>query len=1249
MKYVLVVLLQLAAASLHTVAQPTQPKTYAVIIGISSYENPSIRPLVYAHKDAQLFAQWLQAPAGGSLPDSQLRVLLNERATIAAIYNALDWLKQQCRPGDKAYIYFSGHGDLETANQQQRGYLLAYNTPPNNYPNHAVAVEKLNQDANYLTLERETEVVLVTDACHSGKLAGDFFKGKQWVAQQLQQVLHKEIRLTACAAHEEAAEGEFWGGGRGVFSYYLLKGLYGRAEREKDNRILFAELQQYIDAAFRADEFLRLLKHAQTPLLDGNPQQLLAIVHPHSSDSMQQQTVTMPAPSPLDYFFQQAVHCPLDLFINFKALRSIPRQQLPLHIVQQSIRWQDSMLHLPFYEPSRFGQFANIDSLRLLEQQLSGSAARTQPFIERLAEWAHANVQAMINAFLKGEEAELEKRQYYYSGSRNYGDVLELIETTLALIPAQHHLAAVLQTNEQYIRGLLARMQMAVSRKTDSLLQAAFYHQYQTLALEPYAAYVHNELANLYVHRRQFDSAQYHYSLAAALAPTWAIPWSNQLRMHVMRNNYSLARQALHKADSLQPQLSYVYMNAGVLMEKEQQWLEALSYYRRATVLNNVHYLPFERLAFLYLQTGDYEAANRFFAKALSLKQDFAINDAYFEYGVELGGVPPMFFAMQIDSCLGQLSPESSNMALLLYTLSAAETLPADTVERRLQRILSREPRMPLVHHYLGKRLLEKGAVAAAIPLLQEAIRLYRTDSLLTATAGLFEPNEQLRACIRHYLPAFNYPAIHDYYLLGRAWERLQQPEAALLVYEQATELENELLTQQAQFQNYAREAADSNRPFPPMERLLSRYDMPGKITSVILRMRIHEQLEQYDKAEAVLLQQVVRSRAAGDLRRQSLLQRVPGTWQLLGVRINHFYLQVNSELEIIVHDFYNRMQQRQPRNYYWKQQAAYFLYHRLRLAYIQMPQEQYLSFTNDLANYAYPWQSGQAEFADQTAKWPVPGIPDTIVTTIPAFHPVTTAIRLLEQAQALQPGYQLRASDARMLGDMYNWTGNSFVARGHYIYVLQQQPADTATRGQLVQLLLYMGYYTAAQQQLDTLQQRYTIDEENLNRLIFFHTAARNTNRVTELLGKAPVQHLGDSCRRVLQQANLLLVLGRYTAAIKWLNQRFPVPALHNEAQQNMIQPWLAQRHYMAARCHALLRRRAPALVQLQKAREAGFCGVHVLAQDPAWKRIKRKAPVHLFEVESADAACTGDAGDPVFVSPNFYRIPGEAIFRLQ
>ncbi|HTE13195.1 MAG TPA: caspase family protein, partial [Chitinophagaceae bacterium] len=120
------------------VNKPAGANTYAIVVGISKYESAGIPQLEYAHKDALFFADYLKSKAGGSVPEENIRLLVNDSATYAAIYDALDWLLTTCHKDDLVYFYFSGHGDMENSTIYNLGFLLSYNTPRTNYINNAL-------------------------------------------------------------------------------------------------------------------------------------------------------------------------------------------------------------------------------------------------------------------------------------------------------------------------------------------------------------------------------------------------------------------------------------------------------------------------------------------------------------------------------------------------------------------------------------------------------------------------------------------------------------------------------------------------------------------------------------------------------------------------------------------------------------------------------------------------------------------------------------------------------------------------------------------------------------------------------------------------------------------------------------------------------------------------------------------------------------------------------------------------------
>jgi len=196
----------------------TSGKTYAVIVGISKYEKITTQ-LEYADRDAIIFSHYLRSKAGGAVPDENIRLLTNEKATSDAIIDALNWVLRVCQKDDLVFFYFSGHGDQENITIYKLGFLLCYNTPRENYINQAIRLEDLNHIANTLSIDRKAKVILITDACHSGTLAGNNFRGNMLVGDQLRTVKGSETRITSCGPDQLSNEDEGWGGGRGVFSY----------------------------------------------------------------------------------------------------------------------------------------------------------------------------------------------------------------------------------------------------------------------------------------------------------------------------------------------------------------------------------------------------------------------------------------------------------------------------------------------------------------------------------------------------------------------------------------------------------------------------------------------------------------------------------------------------------------------------------------------------------------------------------------------------------------------------------------------------------------------------------------------------------------------------------------------------------------------------------------------------------------------------------------------------------------------
>ena len=218
---VILVLIMIFEFGVSANAQLTKGNTYAVIAGISNYQDDKIKDLNYAHKDAEAFADHLTSVSGGSVPNENIKLLLNEDATISNIYAALNAVKQKIKSKDLLYFYFSGHGDVDDG-LYKLGFLLAHDTPHKNYLTNAIRIEDINRLANDLSVQKNVKVVLITDACHSGKLVRDN-RGSMLVGEQLSKVQKNEIRLASCEAEQLSQEGPVWGWRQRSFFFLFNK------------------------------------------------------------------------------------------------------------------------------------------------------------------------------------------------------------------------------------------------------------------------------------------------------------------------------------------------------------------------------------------------------------------------------------------------------------------------------------------------------------------------------------------------------------------------------------------------------------------------------------------------------------------------------------------------------------------------------------------------------------------------------------------------------------------------------------------------------------------------------------------------------------------------------------------------------------------------------------------------------------------------------------------------------------------
>jgi hypothetical protein len=223
---------------------------WAVVVGIGNYKyagDNQITNLRYADKDAKELAEFLKSPDGGGF--DHVYTLLNEEVTYQNLrYVLFDYLAQAIEE-DLVLFFFAGHGAPDPK-EPDNLYLLTYDTHPDRVSSTAFPMWDVETALQrYIKAEK---VILLTDACHSAGISGGVgLRGIEVRPNLTNKFLLKlarsrgRISFTASEANEQSHESKKWGGGHGVFTYFLLEGLKGKADNDGDKIVSLGELVDY--------------------------------------------------------------------------------------------------------------------------------------------------------------------------------------------------------------------------------------------------------------------------------------------------------------------------------------------------------------------------------------------------------------------------------------------------------------------------------------------------------------------------------------------------------------------------------------------------------------------------------------------------------------------------------------------------------------------------------------------------------------------------------------------------------------------------------------------------------------------------------------------------------------------------------------------------------------------------------------------------------------------------------------------
>lgn len=222
---------------------------WAVVIGINRYQNT--RHLRYAVNDAQAFYDHLIR--NNRIPEENVTLMVNEKARLTRLRSVLGThLKTKPGKEDMVIIYFAGHGACEkdVTSPDKDGlekYILPYDADPRDLYATALPMSEVSRIFNRIGSER---LIFIADACYSGASGGRTISLTGVRANISEGFLDRivsgkgRIILTASGPNEVSGEDDQLK--HGVFTYFLLEGLRGKADTDRDGIITVDEAYRYV-------------------------------------------------------------------------------------------------------------------------------------------------------------------------------------------------------------------------------------------------------------------------------------------------------------------------------------------------------------------------------------------------------------------------------------------------------------------------------------------------------------------------------------------------------------------------------------------------------------------------------------------------------------------------------------------------------------------------------------------------------------------------------------------------------------------------------------------------------------------------------------------------------------------------------------------------------------------------------------------------------------------------------------------
>ncbi len=223
---------------------------WAVVVGVDTYADPGIN-LKYASADARSFSSLLVGPNVGA-SGSHVKTLLNEKATRANILKNLMEVARKANENDLIIVYMAMHGLPELG----KLYFLPHDGDPSNIVGTGISRDDIIDIFEWP--DKKLRVLFIFDVCHAAAfdmlatyMSSSNVRGRALLARTANDLLYRIANsrrgisvLASTSVYDLSYEDNKLR--HGIFTYYLIEALKGKADENHDGIVTLGEAADYV-------------------------------------------------------------------------------------------------------------------------------------------------------------------------------------------------------------------------------------------------------------------------------------------------------------------------------------------------------------------------------------------------------------------------------------------------------------------------------------------------------------------------------------------------------------------------------------------------------------------------------------------------------------------------------------------------------------------------------------------------------------------------------------------------------------------------------------------------------------------------------------------------------------------------------------------------------------------------------------------------------------------------------------------